>query len=356
MERDRLKRSDEEEDTLARSTKKFKDSHSSVKVKEDGLGRNMGSYKDRLVGAIPGAFEQAFGFDCSMHDDLVSDSEEEQSHEGSARVYFSKEDKIRMRSPWHKALIIKTFGRRMGFSFLVEKIRSMWKPSGGMDCIDLGYDYYLVKFKLVDDVDHILKGGPWFIGQHFLAIRQWEPEFKASAATLSSVAVWIRLPELPIKYYENNALLKIGRAIGPILRIDSHTANGERGRFARLCIQVNLEKPLIRTVYLRKLAQCVQYEGINALCFSCGRIGHKVETCPYLIRAASIEAAKERDTCSQEQGNEQGIGKDESELNKKAGLGKNESELNKKEDYGEWMVVSRRKPNGKMRGKLQSVM
>lgn len=100
----------------------------------------------------------------------------------------------------------------------------------------------------------------------------------------------------------------------------------------------------------------MQYEGINALCFSCGRIGHKVETCPYLIRAASIEAAKERDTCSQEQGNEQGIGKDESELNKKAGLGKNESELNKKEDYGEWMVVSRRKPNGKMRGKLQSVM
>jgi len=40
-----------------------------------------------------------------------------------------------------------------------------------MDCIDLGFDFFLVKFELAIDVDNILKGGPWFIGQHFLAIR-----------------------------------------------------------------------------------------------------------------------------------------------------------------------------------------
>ena len=45
------------------------------------------------------------------------------------------------------------------------------------------------------------------------------------------------MPELPIEFYEHNALLKIGRAIGPILRIDANTANGVRGRFPRLCVQ-----------------------------------------------------------------------------------------------------------------------
>ena len=185
----------------------------------------MESYKDKLVGAIPGAFAQAFGFECSMQEDVESNNEEDSDQDGNIRVGFSKEEKMRMRAPWQKALIIKTFGKRMTFSFLVERVRKMWSPCGGMDCIDLGYDYYPVKFELAEDVDSILKGGPWFIGQQFPAIRQWEPEFKASRTTLSSVAVWIRFPELPMEFYESSALKKIGRAIGPILRIDSHTAS-----------------------------------------------------------------------------------------------------------------------------------
>ena len=232
MERERLKRSNEEEDTLARSTKKFKDSHSVDGARENVKGNNVESYKDKLVGAIPGAFAQALGFECSMQEDVESNNEEDSDQDGNIRVGFSKEEKMRMRAPWQKALIIKTFGKRMAFSFLVERVRKMWNPCGGMDCIDLGYDYYLVKFELAEDVDSILKGGPWFIGQQFLAIRQWEPEVKASTATLSSVAVWIRFPKLPMEFYEPSDLKKIGRAIGPVLRIDSHTANWERCRFA----------------------------------------------------------------------------------------------------------------------------
>ncbi|KAK7857807.1 hypothetical protein CFP56_015899 [Quercus suber] len=184
-----------------------------------------------------------------MEEDIVSDDEEEQDQEGSTRVCFSKEEKICMRDPWRRALIIKTFGRRLGFSILVEKIRSIWNPTGGMDYIN----FFLVKFELAVDVDYILKGGPW-------------------------------LPELPIEFYETNAFLKIGRAIGPVLRIDSYTANGVRGRFARLCVQVNLDKPLLSTKHIGKIVQSIQYEGIKTLCFTCGRVGHKMEACPHVIK------------------------------------------------------------------------
>jgi len=112
----------------------------------------------------------------------------------------------------------------------------MWMPIGRMDCIGLGNDFFLIKLELHSDLEVVLKGGPWFVGQHFLAIRQWELEFKAEEASLSSVAVWIRLPGLPIEFYDPLILRKIGRAIGLVLRIDSHTANGERGRFARLYV------------------------------------------------------------------------------------------------------------------------
>ena len=114
------------------------------------------------------------------------------------------------------------------------------------------------------------------------------------------MAVWIRLPELPIEFYEPSALLKIGKAIGPVLRIDANTANGVNGRFARFCVQVNLDKPLIRKLYLGKIEQFMQYEGINALCFLCGRIGHKREACPQHIRETTNDIGKDQ---SQESNN-----------------------------------------------------
>ena len=66
-----------------------------------------------------------------MEEDLELNNEEEQTHEGGVKVCFSKEDKARMRATWQKALIIKTFGRRMGFTFLIKKIRNMWKLTRG---------------------------------------------------------------------------------------------------------------------------------------------------------------------------------------------------------------------------------
>ena len=98
------------------------------------------------------------------------------------------------------------------------------------------------------------------------------------------MVVWIRLLELPIEFYEPSAILKIGQAIGPVLRIDAHTASNVRGRFARLCVQVNLDKPLINSIQIGKMAQKVQYEGLNSLCFACGHMGHRKESCAYTIR------------------------------------------------------------------------
>ena len=69
-----------------------------------------------------------------------------------------------------------------------------------------------------------------------------------------------------------------------MLRVDTHTASEARGRFARLCVQVDVTKPLVTAIKIGKLEQSVCYEGIQKLCFDCGRMGHKRENCPYSIR------------------------------------------------------------------------
>lgn len=68
--------------------------------------------------------------------------------------------------------------------------------------VDFGHNYFLARFELNEDFDHVLKNGLWFIGQHFLAIKSWEPKFKASTTSFSEVAIWICLPELPIEFYD----------------------------------------------------------------------------------------------------------------------------------------------------------
>ena len=86
-----------------------------------------------------------------------------------------------------------------------------------------------------------------------------------------------------MELYESEVLQQIGGAIGKVLRIDTHTTIEARGRYARLCIQVDVNKPLANTILIGRFEQPVVYEGIHKLCFSCGRIGHKKESCPFTI-------------------------------------------------------------------------
>ena len=115
-----------------------------------------------------------------------------------AAIRLSRETKQCIRAPWTKALIVKVFGRTVGFNFLHAKLMGLWKPAGRIDMVDLGRDFFLLRFSLMEDLELVLKKGPWFIGEHFLSIRKWEANFKPFEAQVPSVAVWVRLYELPL--------------------------------------------------------------------------------------------------------------------------------------------------------------
>nr|POE89557.1 hypothetical protein CFP56_02278 [Quercus suber] len=178
-----------------------------------------------------------------MEDDEEIEDEVEALREGLVAVKFPRELKQKIRNPWAKALIVKVYGRSIGFNFLQTRLLALWKPAGRLDCVDLGFGFFLIRLSLKEDLEAVLQNGPWFIGKHFLSIRPWEPDFKPELANVSSIAVWIRFNDLPIEYYNAKALYLIGKAIGNVLRVDTHTASEARGR-----------------------------------------VGHKRENCPYTVR------------------------------------------------------------------------
>ena len=242
----------EEDAKLQRSIKKFKDNASDRPFIPP---HKRMSYKDSLLGDILGAYAQALRFDTTAEFGDESDTELDDLVDGMMDVHLSKETKACIRAPLTKALIVKVYDKTVGYNYLTFKINT------------LGKIFFLNKFHDEYDYDKVLRMGPWFVGEHFLAIKPWEPYFKASEASFSFVAIWVRFPELPIEFYDSSILREIGSAIGPGLRIDSYIASGSRGSYARMCIQIDLSKPLINTVRVGRLRQKVMYEGISSLCF-----------------------------------------------------------------------------------------
>lgn len=334
-------RSREEDEELQRSTKKVKESHracntpAGTPLSPEG---NRMSYKERLTGEIPGAYEEAFSFEASMDTEVESDDESSDLAAGIVAVNLSGVKKVRMRAQWTNALIVKVVGKTVGFHFLLSRIMSLWKPSGRMDCVDLEKDFFLIRFSLKKDYERVLKDGPWFVEGHHLSIRNWEPNFRPSMANVSAVVVWVRLPKLPIEYYEPSVLRELGQAIGPVLRVDTHTAAETRGHFARICVQINFEKPLIKLIRIGGIEQPVLYEGINSLCFSCGRVGHKAEGCPYSMRAPETR----------------GNTNDEAKVDGDSTPAPDCKESSR-ETYGPWVLVSRKKKvaNKEIKGSAQ---
>ena len=171
-----------------------------------------------------------------METEIKSNDEFTDLPPSEVAMKLSGERKGKMCAPWANAPIDKVFDKNVGYHFLHSKLLGMWKLIGKMDYVDLGHDFFLIKFSVKEDHSKGFRGGSWFVGGHYLSIHYWEPNFRSSTMNVSSMAVWIRLPELPIEYYEPSVLRDIVKAIRPILRIDTRTATESMGRFARLCV------------------------------------------------------------------------------------------------------------------------
>nr|POE78689.1 hypothetical protein CFP56_66566 [Quercus suber] len=288
-------KSKEEETELHRSNKKAKDAKG---ASEFG---SPPSYRDKLVGEIPGAFAQAFNLDSHEMDLSTPSVDMGELVNGMVDVNLTPDTRKAIRSRWNHALIVKVFGRSVGFHYLHSKVVSLWKPVGRLDCVDLGRDFFLMRFGLVEDYENVIKGGPW----------------------------------------------EIGNAIGPVLRVDSNTATEARGRFARICIQVNLDKPLITSILLEGVVQEVRYEGISTLCFSCGRVGHRREGCPFTIKETSSATVVEETAAAAETFE---LGGEVGDISNEAGKVDPDLKGDGQEAYGPWLLVKRKKATAKSEG------
>ncbi|KAL8136630.1 LOW QUALITY PROTEIN: hypothetical protein V2J09_002631 [Rumex salicifolius] len=181
---------------------------------------------------------------------------------------------------WKCFVIIKLMGRMFSFPTFEQKIKQLWSPSGGIVVSDLPNNFFLVRFGLEADIKGALSGGPWTIFGHYMMVKQWDPTFNPQSSIINTTGVWVRISGLPMIHYDRNLLYAISSTIENPLKIDNNTLNATRNRFARVCIEVDLTRPLKGEIFLNGDKLQLKYESLYLICFNCERYGHDCDHCP----------------------------------------------------------------------------
>lgn len=151
------------------------------------------------------------------------------------------------------------------------------------------------------------------------------------------------------------------------MKVDRNTLNVERGRFARICVEIDLTQPVIGKVWVNGHWYKVQYEGLHIICSSCGCYGHYTRNC---VQGVQLGQLNQQPTMSTIQPSPTSMNKPTKEVmqtrvevgdhptteeegdantmeNQKEALSNNrEKEDATMEMHGDWLVVTRKKRNG----------
>ncbi|XP_013607689.1 PREDICTED: uncharacterized protein LOC106314355 [Brassica oleracea var. oleracea] len=254
-------------------------------------GDAAASYASKVVGTNGGGMPVP---ESLIDDAFVSERlrvEFPNGEDGEPSITIESEVLEAMNGMWKQRMIVRVLGRNVPISALSKKLRELWNPKGGMYVMDLPIQFFMVRFEKKDEYLAALTGGPWRDFGSYLMVRAWSPEFDPLRDDIVTTPVWIRLTNIPVNFYHQSTLMGIAKGLGKPVRVDLTTLKFERARFARVCVEVNLAKPLKGTVLINGERYFVAYEGLAEICLKCEIYGHLVHGCPRTIVERLAEVA-----------------------------------------------------------------
>ncbi|KAA3469259.1 LINE-1 reverse transcriptase isogeny [Gossypium australe] len=270
------------------------------------------SWKDKLLGDKSGSSGEGnidpFRDESTDDLDFLEGDIRRSVVNGTPAIDFSERIQQILFKEMELTIVIKLLGRSIGYGALLNRISSLWNPSKPFHLMDIENGYYLAKFYSIHDYTKVLAQEPWLVYGQYLTVQPWTKEFSPSQPFPSIVLAWIRLPGLPGYLYKKKILEEIGGLIGKVVQLDLNTDNKTRGRFARMAVYINLDKPLTAQVLVNGKKQRVEYEALPVICFHCGKYGHTKELCP-LVQTENTPENDQTNNVPTEAGKE---GKEES--------------------------------------------
>ncbi|CAI0446262.1 unnamed protein product [Linum tenue] len=248
---------------------------------------NFSAWNNGTTGLFKGAHMDEGWYVAESDSEDVANQEREEDYEldedgydpRCPSVLFTAAQKNKWRREWRSALVVQGLGRKVPYIPLARRLNFLWARDGEIQISDMDNGCYLVRFRSQRDYEQALTGGPWLIGDTYLAVHRWYKGFNPWKAEVQNTLVWVQLPRLPIEFFNKEAVMQIGSLIGRPVRVDRATELGARAKFARVCVEVDLTQPLLGSYKVEGVKYLIGYEGLQYICGNCGKYGKPSNKC-----------------------------------------------------------------------------
>ncbi|KAL0344212.1 UNVERIFIED_CONTAM: hypothetical protein Sangu_1308600 [Sesamum angustifolium] len=140
----------------------------------------------------------------------------------------------------------------------------------------------LISLTIESDYNRLWLRWIWYLKGFSMRVFKWSPTFTLDQES-SIVPVWVSFPELPAHLFHKDAIFSIASIVGTPLQMADSTYNQSKLSRARVCIEIDLLKPLLEEFDIqiqdRKIIQKIEYEKIPHYCSLCKHVGHQALEC-----------------------------------------------------------------------------
>jgi len=100
---------------------------------------------------------------------------------------------------------------------------------------------YLVRFEDYQAAVKVAQKGVYYFDQKPFIVRAWTPEMDINTDAITSLPIWVQLPNLDINYWGMQSLSKIGSILGFPLKTDKYAKDKSMLKYARLMVKMSLK-------------------------------------------------------------------------------------------------------------------
>ncbi|KAJ0979364.1 hypothetical protein J5N97_014838 [Dioscorea zingiberensis] len=178
----------------------------------------------------------------------------------------------------------KFLGRAPTLDGAKEQLTRLWGHISGFTVPDMPNGFFVIQCSTESMAEGLLSGGPWTVNGMIFHLMRWREQFQPAFEKLSTATVWAELHHLPYEYLNPVMLESVVAYFGKLVKVDLTTIQRARAKFARICVELNLEKPLKSAVWVntpkKKVLVPIVYEKIPVFCYQCRVVGHGSDSCP----------------------------------------------------------------------------